>query len=491
MSPKERRKKISHYRPIKCVGAAYTIGLLSLMAYLLFHPTLTNGKGGVYEYTKHGNPTAGVERIFGEPRGDCVHCHDEHASRDGAPTPGGPYDYLLFKANDNNLCYTSDGASACHATTGTSGVYQGLSVYEDSSHATSMEMYWPGPTPLSRPSSDYGKCLNCHTPHGYKDALGLIPSQTFSREENLCQTCHDGFPAIDVQSEITKPYRHPAGDYSGRHSSSEYSPGDFDSLNRHAECEDCHNPHYAKLDVITLSPPDASNRVKGVSGVDVINGAAGSQPSYTYIPPNLGVSYEYQLCFKCHSSWTIQPGGQPDMAALFNPNNPSYHPVEAQGQNTNIDSRAFVNGWAPTDTVYCNDCHTSDNSSVRGPHGSLYNYILRKNYVKSSDTRTMSPDEICFNCHRYDTYANNNASDAVKRYSRFSKHAKHTDKKQFPCYTCHNSHGSTEYPHLIVTGRQPGVVSYRKSGGMGYCAGTMGMPKCHMNEKSYEPSYPW
>jgi hypothetical protein len=50
---------------------------------------------------------------------------------------------------------------------------------------------------------------------------------------------------------------------------------------------------------------------------------------------------EYQLCFKCHSSWTTQPAGQSDLALLLNNNNPSYHPVEAAGRDPLIASGAF------------------------------------------------------------------------------------------------------------------------------------------------------
>ena len=394
MLPKKQLNTSNYFRiKSKDIGVAYAINSLLLILCLLWHPAPVNSTDGVYEFTKHGNATTGVERISDEPRGDCTHCHDEHASRDGVETPGGPYDYLLFNENDNNLCYTNDGTGPCHASAGANEIYQGSTVYENSLHSISADMYWPGPTPSARPSSDYGKCLNCHTPHGYEDGSGLIPSQTFSREENLCQTCHDGSPASDIQSEMTKIYRHPADDYSGRHNQSEDgTSSNFGSSNRHAECVDCHNPHYANSDAITPLAPDASNRNKGVSGVSVINSMAGSQPSYTYIPPNVGIDYEYQLCFKCHSSWTIQPGGQPDMAVLFNINNPSYHPVENQGKNANINPGAFVNGWLPTYLTYCTDCHTSDNTLVRGPHGSQYNYILKQNYFASSNSRIMYPD---------------------------------------------------------------------------------------------------
>ena len=437
-----------------------------------------------YESTRHGDATDGVYRVSNEPEGDCIHCHDEHASRDGSSTPGGPYDYLLFRENDRNLCYTNNGAGPCHASAGANEIYQGSDIYDDSAHATE--------------TSDNGKCLNCHTPHGLEDGSGLIPSLASAREEDLCESCHYGSPASDVENDITKSYSHPAHDHSGRHDQSEDGDEDnFGASNRHAECVDCHNPHYAKADGLTPLAPDASDRIKGVSGVSVINGAAGTQPAYTYISPDEDMDYEYQLCFKCHSSWTTQLGGQPDMAEQFNPNNSSYHPVEAQGNNANIDPDAFVNGWSPTDIMYCTDCHSSDNSPVNGPHGSQYNYILKKDYAASTSSRTMSSDELCFDCHNYDTYANNSTSQAVKGYSRWntgggggggggSGHTRHVDRPtggKDTCYNCHGSHASIDKPHLIVTGRSPGLVDYTELLDGGTC-----YPTCH-ESRTYSVNY--
>ncbi len=308
----------------------------------------------------------------------------------------------------------------------------------------------------------------------------------------MCETCHDGSPATDIERDITDTYHHPTNDssYSGKHSQSEGGTASkFGNSNRHAECVDCHNPHYTRPDAST-SAPDASDRIRGVSGVEVINGTAGSQPSYNYISPDVGVDFEYQLCFKCHSSWTKQPINQPDMALLFNTNNPSYHPVEDRGKNADIDPLAFTNGWGSTNTMYCSDCHASDSSLLKGPHGSQYNHILKKDYTTSSGNRAMSSNEICFDCHNYDTYADKEASDTVRKYSRFDKHAKHVTDKRLPCHICHESHGSTEYPHLIVTGRKPGITSYTESSTGGSCAGTPGTPECHTEAETYKVSYP-
>ncbi len=449
--------------------------------------------GGVYERTKHGHPAHGVRRLDSAAVGDCGQCHDMHASRDGVPT-GGPYPYALFTVNDNTLCYTADGSGPCHAVPGALAIYPGPSVYDASAHRTSPAMVWPGPDPRARPAGDAGLCLNCHTPHGRADASGPIPAQAIGREEALCETCHDasGPAATDVASEFDKPSRHPAPDIAGVHDQAEGGdPAAYGNDKRHAECSDCHNPHDVAPDSTVPTPPEASARVQRVARVAVTNGPAGSVPAYTYRPPDdPAPALEYEICFKCHSSWTTQPPGQPDLAVRFNPDNPSYHPVEAAGTNPHIRSGAFVPPWGPASLVYCSDCHGSDSGAVEGPHGSLHDHLLRAPYVTSSDKREMVPDELCFGCHNYDTYANDDASDTVAGQSRFNGpefgkgHTFHVAKKGYPCYACHESHGSTDKPALIATGRNPGLNDYRQTPDGGTC-----YPTCHRDE-SYDINYP-
>ena len=471
------------------IGTAVLAGALLVVPARPASPT-----GGVYTQTKHGNTDTGVNRVSDWPVGSCEQCHVQHGG--GSPKPFG-----LFAPNTNALCATA----GCHNSPGANGIYQGLTTYDASAHAASTAMVWPGPdstvdpgAPSANPSGDAGKCVNCHTSHGYRDASGLIPAQVFSREEKLCIVCHDGSPAArNVKAEFTKTYRHPATTVTGKHDEAEdgtaanyaASPTNY----RHSECEDCHNSHVAKADGGPLVAPAASNRLLGVGRVAVSNGAAGLPPTYTYRgPADLSPALEYEVCFKCHSSWTTLPvttpsGGPPrDKALQFNPNNASYHPVEAAGKNLNINVNAFVNNWNATKTMYCTDCHTSDATSVRGPHGSLYNYVLKMDYRASSAQRTMASTEHCFDCHRYDTYANRNASDTVRGYSRFKNdgHAKHVGEERRPCYACHESHGSTNLPHLIVTGRSPGINSYTQTSNGGSCS-----PTCH-GVKSYTINYP-
>ncbi len=456
--------------------------------------------GGVYPQSKHGNTSTGVNRTPDWPVGSCEQCHVQHGG--SSPNP-----YALFAPNANALCATA----GCHNSTSANSIYQALSTYNVSGHGASAVMIWPGPDATVDPgaasakrSGDAGKCVNCHSPHGYKDGTGLIPSQVFSREEKLCVVCHDGSPAAkNVKAEFAKTYRHTAGTVAGKHDAAEDGTasnyGASPANNRHAECVDCHNPHLAKADSTPPTAPAASNRLQGVGRVAVINGAAGVAPSYTYRgAADASPANEYEICFKCHSSWTTLPattpsGGTPkDKALQFNSNNRSYHPVEAAGKNGTINVNAFVNNWDATKLTYCTDCHTTDSAvptAPRGPHGSTFNYILKKNYAASSAQRTMLSTELCFDCHGYDTYANARSTSTVQGYSRFNSpafsrgHTYHVDQKQRPCYACHESHGAANLPSLIATGRSPGLNSYTQASNGGTCS-----PTCHGSE-SYTINY--
>jgi predicted CXXCH cytochrome family protein len=443
------------------------------MAGVVLLLSATAWAGGVYRQTKHGDPVNGVQRLTDESPGECSQCHDEHASRQGAATSG-PWPYLLFASDDNALCYT------CHNISGSLSIYQGSVPYGNSSHGLSSTMVWPGPTPPGRSSSDAGKCVNCHDAHGASDASGQIPAMTFAREEALCNACHNGSVArADVASEFRKLYRHPI-ELTGRHSEAEGAdPAKFAAApvnNRHSECADCHNSHVAQPDSLPPAPPSASNRLLGVSRIRVLNGPAGARPAYTYSGPGDLVSpNEYELCFKCHSSWTTLPLGLPDLAVLFNPANPSFHPVEAAGKN-NIHPGAFANGWDSMRMAACTDCHSSDDG-VRGAHGSSYEHILKKSYPVVTGSPSSSTD-LCFDCHNYSVYGDPNASGTVQAESRFnmpktSGHAFHAGSG-VRCYACHESHGSATLPALIFTGRNPGVVSYSQSSSGGTC-----LPTCH------------
>jgi predicted CXXCH cytochrome family protein len=437
--------------------------------------------------TRFPRGPAAITGVIGEAAhvGDCSRCHKQH---------GGDaivYEHALVGPDDNTLC------ASCHSIPWQGSSYPGTVPYAGSAHGSEPAAVWPGPVPPPRTEPGAaGKCLNCHDPHGWEDAAGVVPGLRLGREEALCLACHDGSPASDVRTEQLKPYRHPTQDFSGRHTGAgEALPSDFGAapLNRrHAECDDCHNAHLARGDRFAPGADQASKKLLGVSRVAVVNGPAGTPPTFTFIAGQDTLSDpggDWQVCFKCHSSWTTQPSGQTDLARMLNPNNPSYHPVEASGANPGIDLAAFAPGWNPMSRTPCGSCHGSDSPAATGPHGSLYPRLLKSFYDPAPGPRAMASDELCFRCHDYDVYANPSAPEAVRAASRFNApgavkgHAEHVVQENVPCGACHASHGSTTLPHLLVTGRVPGITSYTQTPTGGTCGAS-----CH-GSNSYTANY--
>ncbi|HEX7706468.1 MAG TPA: cytochrome c3 family protein [Thermoanaerobaculia bacterium] len=484
-SSRVRRLVSRSVSPVGRLAVSTMAGLLT--AIFVIVPTDLRA-GPTYDASKHGHPETGVQRIDAEGPGACAQCHENHGSRNGIPNAG-PFDVLLFRGNDAHLCYE------CHQSSGAEKVYHGSVIWSDSSHSRSPMAYWPGPVPAARKPSDAGKCVNCHDPHGADDATGTIPSMLHLREQTLCLGCHTGVQASDVKSDFSKPYRHPIA-FSQRHSAAEASiqdPAHFAggaTNQRHAECADCHNAHVATSDLWPPAAPEASQRNFGVARVAVVNQAAGQLPTYVWRgAEDIAQPLEYELCFKCHSSWTTLPNGSPDLAQLTNPNNPSYHPIQAEGKNRNIDPMAFSDGWSWDRRVFCSDCHGSDEDGRRGPHGSMHRSLLKRPYPTASAPAPTTASDLCFSCHRHEVYADPTASTATQQASRFNDasgrgHTYHVAAQNIACSTCHATHGSVSNPALIASGGATGIILYSQGGGGGTCTTT-----CH-EPRNYTVSYP-
>ena len=334
-------------------------------------------------------------------------------------------------------------------------------------------------------------------------ALGAaLAGTSTSSEENLCYKCHtggtagpDGYGAgsmsADARSIYTefnnaaKPNKHPVAATSGVHQSYNEgtSAGWNPASNRHVECEDCHNVHEAQAGTTAWptnqarrgnTPPPIAGATKGVWGVTIStanangtwagSGAPGAPtaPTYSRVASS---SYQWQLCLKCHSSWSWtttppnsslnlqnQTGGkQTDVGADFNPMQLSYHPIFTPGLNqpaTNLNgawtsstmrkwidldndgvndgtsetnnnglSNTFTDGWVTTSIVVCTDCHNnSDATGPEGPHASANKWILSGVDVNVKSTLqdgtvvtngAYASANFCINCHRVDVYGTN------------------------------------------------------------------------------------
>jgi hypothetical protein len=296
-------------------------------------------------------------------------------------------------------------------------------------------------------------------------------------EEAVCFTCHSGAgPGTDVQSAFTSYantatafFKHDVAATTGVHNVAEAGGDDYGAANRHVECEDCHEPHEATR--AEASPPARQPEMNWTPGVDPLWTVSGVPTGYSWLPQ---AEREYQVCFKCHSSFTTLPAYVPDgwdgtsyvpdglpklapssadqipdsrdMAQEFNPYNASFHPVAAQGRNQSIAAGAFVDGWSAASLVYCSDCHS--NPSAGAPHGSPLLHLLsgQADYqTAASGTPQYTGGELCFECHDQGDYIANGRDSNFRRSNR-NLHAQHADDAT--CYLCHDSHGS-EQLHLL------------------------------------------
>ena len=333
-------------------------------------------------------------------------------------------------------------------------------------------------------STATSSCAACHRTH---TASGSI-LRTQMTEESVCFACHrasgasNPYPGTNVQpaftsyvNTVTGFYVHDVASTNGVHRVNETAGSQFEGANRHVECEDCHEPHAAARGA--ASAPFLQREMSNVSGVDPTYMAAGGPASYTFMPQ---AQREYQVCFKCHSSYTALPTYPPDgwdgagtvpgglrkltstdalqvpdtrdMARAFNPYNTSYHPVVAQGANQAIPAGSWTagSGMWQTSMIFCSSCHTNANAPTqgKGPHGSPNLHILGggANYSTSYvNGRWPNAQEICFQCHNYATYAGGGAASTTNfRDGSENLHSLHVGDSGGTCYMCHNSHGSEQ-----------------------------------------------
>lgn len=297
-------------------------------------------------------------------------------------------------------------------------------------------------------------CSTCHLSFNFKSGGGpetcIIchgdPSRLTREYKNMPKNF---LPAVgssrkNIETEFVKAYRHPTFDAKGIHRSNEILPEADSRMPRHAECVDCHNPHY-------LSP---ENKFAGIRGKRVGNVVS-------------SVSKEYELCYKCHAESANLPGRFTNKRIEFALTNPSFHPVEGEGKNTAVISllkpyKEKKGNAGDVSTISCSDCHGSeDPQGARGPHGSLYEHILVDHYsIGDNQLETPFAYALCYRCHDRASILGNES---------FRYHALHiegrsgaTGARGTSCYTCHSSHGSPDNKYLITFNRA--VVSPNSQG---------------------------
>jgi len=362
--------------------------------------------------------------------------------------------------------------------------------------------------PASTPRAN--SCKSCHRPHSGSDARLLKDYGENYGTSQVCMACHNLNVASkkDLAASLGKIYAHPVQDASsaGLHSPERMGDGRIREQpanlgnNRHAECQDCHNPHAVSAGV----SPDiediggtnnlASNVLKGVWGVEPSwPGNWGQVTGFTEVED---IQYQYQLCLKCHSYYAfgtnppIDPWGQmrgdgrlTDQAIEFNPNNESYHPVVAPGKNDFVMntsngvqdySGSLLGNLTPDSTMTCADCH-NDNGYTgamgtvpKGPHGSDEWPVLLAPWDSTTGLPGTS-DHLCLKCHDPTTYGGGSVNDGTPRTGfsidgTYNLHWVHVNlfpgKK--PCMMCHSAvpHGWKRRALLVFGRTDPDPAPY-------------------------------
>ncbi|HZZ83301.1 MAG TPA: cytochrome c3 family protein [Anaeromyxobacteraceae bacterium] len=413
----------------------------------------------------------------------CTSCHDPH-SEDDVPTEK---KFLLKPTRNSELC------STCHS----------LPYWSSSSHqlqTRNFSLRSVSPTLVS--SMEERGCGSCHAQHNAKGAR-LVKGARTEGEDQVCLSCHDSRTApLDLTREALKPFAHaaPVAGPSG-HDASESPlnqqfrlPESHAGVPRHVTCVDCHEAH--SVNAQSAVAPRANGALTGVWGID-----RNGQRVET-------VSYEYEVCFKCHADSLNQPQLRGSSAAdnvrrlvnevnlrrVFDPNSPSFHPVVAPGKNTSAVP-SLIPPLTTSSQIYCTDCHASDGagqgSVPRGPHGSIYPHLLERNYA-TADHTPESPNSyaLCYKCH--------DRARLLSSQSSFSLHRRHVVDQSAPCSACHNAHGVAptagtpqnnahliDFDLSIVRPLPNGMMRYTSNGSSG--GGTCSLT-CHgsqHNPRSY------
>jgi predicted CXXCH cytochrome family protein len=330
----------------------------------------------------------------------CTTCHDAHDDTFG--------NFLRMDNADSRMC------TECHQMTG----------WNSSPHMSST-------APLSGARMDTWEnlhastvqgaaCEACHRPHSAGGRQRLLRHEA---EEDNCLDCHDGsVAAANVSTAFQAPYTHPVGQTTGVHDPTE----DPLTMPEHVECSDCHDPHRCSS-TGTDTPPFIKPVMQGASGLSSLG------------QPVAEATYEYEVCYKCHSvrqfaleTLVDRVFDTNNQAEQFSPNNASFHPVEVQGKSLSVPS--LLQPLTTASMIYCTDCHASDASSgSTGPHGSAYRGLLVRNYALI-DGQAESPQAyaLCYGCH-------NRAS--ILANQSFSEHSRHIVQEATPCFVCHDAHG--------------------------------------------------
>ena len=395
-------------------------------------------------------------------RVECTTCHEPHMANIDAVANR----FLVRSNSQSTLCLS------CHDTSRPQPNL--LNGWDTAVHATATNTAFADGLGANYGTVGANACLSCHLPH---NAPEILPQRLLRNiEEGVCFNCHAGTgvsPGIaNLYNEFTKVFSHPTLQLIGLHDAGENA---FPlNGNRHAECEDCHNPHTSLPDAGGTIPPTLTLPQKGTSGVDSTTGVTALRPA----------TNQYETCFKCHANSTGKPqatagfadyGRTPQRltnATSADPYNArlefnsvvARHPVTQPRRHTSTELPSLRPAMLKFDGsqgrmlgigayIYCSDCHGNDEGRAsggvgpNGPHGSNWPHLLERRYDLEPATATPGGGSdgisyvpgltgsaaLCQKCHDVDGN--------ILLDRSFHQHNRHIITAGASCSSCHDSHG--------------------------------------------------
>jgi len=395
--------------------------IISLFFVLLIYGHVA--MAGPYLDSAHGNTGYGVLRtsLSAAPndyaKGNCAHCHEQHASIGGSePTPlsGSASSFCIFADNlsgvtANPYSQSDDFCFYCHCYTDASSLQTSNFTNYDHSHTF-------GGYSSSTPASIFAAFnqTSYHNLYDIQDFAQTNFSSFFESDSNPCVACHNPHLAKRNKENVTDPsytaisrptvheglWGDGSGEkmsdyYSGHYrapyyssSTSTYEPGGTSTYNGSTMpdyatfCIDCHNntntiySHALGRNLKTIdwetaggeSGGDKHGKNAATVGLDIKNPFASS---------GLGVTIGFALsCLDCH-----EPHGAPNVMLIRNG-------VNGGTLAGNIPSFNSSN-WP----YLCCRCHQDDSS-----HGGS-SYKFKYVHHLSSDSPYTLPEPNCAGCH--------------------------------------------------------------------------------------------
>lgn len=380
--------------------------VLAVLLVIILILLLTVRSCSFLDLTTFVPPAEGTDEL-----GDCLECHADHDSSDGAhksskvpclrchtkhsvPNADGtlsdPGPFLV--ATPRELCVICHGSvgrsyddthqhppfeqgecTACHDPHGTP--YPNLLVKPPNEMCVTCHNVADSPEHLQvHPPFAGGDCVACHSPHASD-----FPGITKDPQPEVCLACHD-----DIARQVNKQYAHsPAGE----------------------ECTKCHVPHVSDISpLLQASPPRLCYRCHG--GVEPLFKLSSRHP----VPEKLN-------CTTCHF---VHGSDFPKLLhASGNAVCGECHPAKVADVAETPHSKASREGREPGS---CRNCHLW--------HGSSEGPLLPKREVA-----------LCAECHETKTHRDTNHPNDRPFYDPWHR-------ETMRCSSCHDPHG-TAYPQMV------------------------------------------